>query len=301
LRWSVSRISLDYIRKKNGIGISGTSSGGEAMKYSAVLAACSLFACMALQAGVPAGAADSISSRLAAGGAEEVIRYIREFQPCERLELYRLAREIMVFQGWEGQNLDDISAVSEEGIQEAMDQANRATDQLSIEILLDMANVMSYDLSADLAICWPGDTMTRARRHFERGLSAALQCIEWRRELEKGDYSLFLAYWAAGMHQLSLGRHREAVYNLVKSLNHAQQFTIDQGRPLGLAPQVGFELILAHGYLGLAMELCGYEDDQYERAIRAFREGMELYPELAEDYGFGIDQLERARGILTGD
>ncbi|MBN2586736.1 MAG: hypothetical protein JXA64_05995 [Candidatus Fermentibacteraceae bacterium] len=271
------------------------------MRFSSALAACPLFACMALQAGIPFDAADSISSRLATGGGEEVISYITEFQPLERLELYRLAREIMVFRGWEGQNLDDIAAVSEEGIQEAMDQANSAADQLSRETLLDMANVMSYDLSADLAGCWPGDTMTRAERHFERGLSAALQCIEWRRELEKGDYSLFLAYWAAGMHQLSLGRHREAVYNLVKSLNHAQQFTIDQGRPLGLAPQVGFELLLAHGYLGLAMELCGYEDDQYERAISAFREGMEQYPELADDYGFGIDQLEWARGSLTVD
>ncbi len=41
------------------------------MRYSAVLAVCSLFACMDLQAGVPADAADSISSRLAAGGAED--------------------------------------------------------------------------------------------------------------------------------------------------------------------------------------------------------------------------------------
>ncbi len=251
--------------------------------------------------GIPVDVTDSLYTKITNSGPDALIEYIEEFDPPQRLQLYQLAREVMVFRVWEGQSLDDIAAVAEAGIQEAMGQANNAPNALATEALLDLANVMSYNLSADLAECWPGDTLTRHDRHYERGLSAALQCVIWRYELDKGDYSLFLAFWAAGMHQLSLDRPRESIYNLVSSLNHAQQYTIDQGRPLGLTPQAGFELILAHGYLGMAMEMCGKDDDQYERAISAFEEGIEEYPELADDYGFGIAQLQWAREKLMAE
>jgi hypothetical protein len=250
---------------------------------------------------IPENVTDSLYTRIVNSGPDALIEYIEEFNPPQRLQLYQLAREVMVFSVWEGQNLDDIVTVAEAGIQEAMGQANNAPNSLATVALLDLANVMSYNLSADLAECWPGDTLTRHERHFERGLSAALQCVAWRHELDKGDYSLFIAFWAAGMHQLSLDRPREAVYNLVSSLSHAQQYTIDQDRPIGLAPQVGFELILAHGYLGLAMEMCGDDDDQYERAISAFEEGSEEYPELQDDYRFGIAQLQWVRTKLLAD
>ncbi|MBD3277373.1 MAG: hypothetical protein GF388_03650 [Candidatus Aegiribacteria sp.] len=269
------------------------------MKRATLFTAIIVFGCFhSLTAEVPSDAADSILIRLAENGPEGVVDYIQGFQPRERLQLYGLAREVLVFRQWEGKNLDDIVEVSDSGILEAMTQANTASDPDTIRALLDVANVMSYNLSADLAECWPGDTLIRTRDHFQRGLSAALQCVEWRRELEKGDYPLFMAYWAAGMHQMSLDRPEEAVYNLVKSLNHAQQITIDEGRSLGLHPGAGFELILAHGYLGLAMEMCGMEDDQYERAIEAFSEGALEYPELAGDYDFGIQQLRWARDNL---
>lgn len=250
---------------------------------------------------IPEDVTESLYTIITNSGPDAVIEYIEGFDPPQRLQLYQLAREVMVFSMWEGQNLDDIVAVSEAGIQEAMGQANNAPNSLATVALLDLANVMSYNLSADLAECWPGDTLTRHERHFERGLSAALQCVAWRHELDKDDYSLFNAFWAAGMHQLSLGRSREAIYNLNSALNHAQQYTIDQGRPLGLVSEAGYELILAHGYLGLAMEMCGDDDDQYERAISAFEEGSEEYPELLDDYRFGIAQLQWARDKLLAD
>lgn len=272
------------------------------MKKGVLFAALMIAGCFSsLMAELPSSAADSILAELAENGTEGVIQYIDNFQPEERLQLYGLARELMVFGQWEGKNLDDIVDVSDAGILEAMGRANTATDPDTIRAILDVANVMSYNLSADLAECWPGDTLTRTREHFRRGLSAALQCVEWRRELEKGDSPLFMAYWAAGMHQMSLGRPEEAVYNLVKSLNHAQQIAIDEGRSLGLHPEAGFQLILAHGYLGLAMEMCGMEDDQFERAVDAFSEGAQEHSELAGDYQFGIQQLQWARDNLLDD
>ncbi len=65
----------------------------------------------------------------------------------------------------------------------------------------------------------------------------ALQYVIWRYELDKGDYSLFLAFWAAGMHQL----------------------------------------------------------------IPRQTKGSEEYPELLDDYRFGIAQLQWAREKLMAE
>ena len=244
---------------------------------------------------------DTLTQILADEGPYGVLEYIDGFEETTQIELFSIARQVMVFGRWSDRNLDEIVMVGEAGIEQVMAMANAATDQLEIQTLLDIANVMSFNLSADIAQCWPGDTLYRSEELLQRGLSAALQCVEWRRELNKDDYSLYIAYWAAGMHQMSLNRPQEAVYNLVKALNHAQQYTIDSGLTLGLCPSAGFDLLLAHGYLGIAMEMCGMEDDQYSRAISAFHQGMEEYPEWSEDYSFGIEQLQWARGNLIDD
>jgi len=243
----------------------------------------------------------TISVLLEEEGPQGVLEYIDGFSEDEQLELFSIARQVMVFGEWSQRNMEDLVMVSGAGIEKAMSMANSATDPSEIESLLDIANVMSFNLSADIAQCWPGDTLHRSDEVLQRGLSAALQCIEWRREMGKDDHSLYIAYWAAGMHQMSLNRPQESMYNLVQALNHAQQYTIDSGLTLGLCPSAGFDLILAHGYLGIAMEMCGMEDDQYERALSAFRRGMEEYPDRSNDYSFGIEQLEWARGNLIGD
>jgi hypothetical protein len=228
-------------------------------------------------------------------GPEAVIDYIAGFEAWHRIMLYNTARELYVFNTFEGQNLDDLVTVIDYAIEDILGVARKEDTALIRMGLLDQANVFSYNLSADLAECWPGDTLTRHPRHFERGLSAALQCIEWRYYLEKDDYAFFMAFWAAGMHQLSLGRPEEALYNLVRSLNYAEQITVDAGRPLGLHAGAGFELLLAHGYFGLALVEAGETPEHYELAIGKLEEGIEEYEEYAVDYRFGIEQLEWVR------
>jgi len=44
-----------------------------------------------------------------------------------------------------------------------------APDDQAREGLLQGASILSYNLSADLADCWPGDTLERTRAHFEAG------------------------------------------------------------------------------------------------------------------------------------
>lgn len=239
--------------------------------------------------------AEEMMTLITEEGPEAVIEFVHGFEPTERIALYHLARELYVFNQFEGRNLDDLVTVIDFAIEDILGVAREEDTALIRMGFLDQANVFSYNLSADLAECWPGDTLTRYPRHFERGLSAALQCIEWRYYLEKDDYPLFMAFWAAGMHQLSLGRPEEALYNLVRSLNYAEQITVDAGRPLGLHAGAGFELLLAHGYFGLALMEAGETAEHYELAISKLEEGIEEYDEYAVDYRFGIEQLEWVR------
>jgi hypothetical protein len=241
---------------------------------------------------IPSGQDEIILRLLENEGPAAVIEHIMGYGNEDRVALFHLAREVFVFGDWSGKNLDDLVVLVDAGIEETLRQAKEVNDTPTIIALIDQANVMSFNLAADLAECWPGDTLVRYHRHFERGLSAGLQCVEWRVELEKGEYPQYLAYWVSGMHQLSLGRYQQALYTLSKALNHAQQYTIDSGLPLGLAPQVGFDLLLAHGYLGIALIMCGDTPESYEQTIDALERGIEEIPEWAGDYQFAVDQLD---------
>jgi hypothetical protein len=231
-------------------------------------------------------------------GPQSVIDYISVFDIADRIDLYNLARELYVFNQFEGQNLDDLVTVIDFAIEDILGMSREEEAALIRMELLDQANIMSFNLSADLAECWPGDTLTRYTRHFERGLSAALQCIEWRYFLEKDDYPFFLAFWAAGMHQLSLGRPEEAIYNLVRSMNYAEQITVDAGRPLGFHAGAGYELLLAHGYFGLAQIVAGESSEHYYQTFGLLIEGIDAYGDFVDDYRFAVDQLDWARANL---
>jgi hypothetical protein len=268
------------------------------MRSSTALIVIVVFTVLAQPEGFPADHTSELMDLIVNEGPEAVTTFISGFELMDRIALYGLARELYVFNQFEGQNLDDLVSVMDFAIEDILAAAREEDAALLRMELLDQANIISFNLSADLAECWPGDTLTRYTRHFERGLSAALQCIEWRYYLEKGDEPFFQAFWAAGMHQLSLGMPEEALYNFVRSMGHADQITIDAGRPLGFHAGAGFELLLAHGYFGLALIEAGEPSEHYDLTIDLLKEGMEEYPEFAEDYRFCIDQLEWARARL---
>lgn len=73
-----------------------------------------------------------------------------------------------------------------------------------------LANVQSYNLSANLADCWPGEENPRERHHFEAGLAAAERCVALRTQLKKDNISMARAHWMAGAHQLALRRFGDA-------------------------------------------------------------------------------------------
>lgn len=241
-----------------------------------------------------------MKSKMAEGGADSVVEFINGFDDEERRGLYSFAQKSWTFYGreWEGQNLDDYIAVAEAGISEGLRQAETAADPKEGVELTDYLNILSYNLSANLAECWPGDTVPRERRHFEIGLKAAEDCLRWREELGKGPLPFALAYWAKGMHQMSLGDNASAAENFRKSFDYGTEYAKDEGISPDVSPEGDLIVILCAGYIGLAEWVGGDETagkTHYGKALAAFRGQAENYPDKKDGAQFGIDQLEWVR------
>jgi len=138
---------------------------------------------------------------------------------------------------------------------------------------IDPDSSRGYDYSMVLLTAGASRTMAGVRW----GLGASLYPIEARKEIgEETD-----AVWSGTF---------PGMYVLVGK---------DSGLPLGLAPRAGFDLILAHGYLGIARQECGQGREQYDLAMLAFEEGIAEYPDRADDYAFGISQLQTAQAAVS--
>ena len=155
------------------------------------------------------------------------------------------------------------------------------------------ANILMFNLSAELAECWPDDERAREQRHFEIGLRLAEDCIRIRRELGKPPERRALAFWAAGMHQLSLGNRWEAVGAFETAAGLAVEQVSGTARSR-IAPGGDFAAILYEGYAGIARltlgDNCGRA--RYNRAIEAFEGTASKFEgQVKDDSQFGLDQL----------
>src|SRR5436190_1934609 len=83
-----------------------------------------------------------------------------------------------------------------------------------------------------------------------RQLWGAKDCIRWRDELGKPAGARFMAWWARGAHELSLGRASDAATSFERALEFARKAAV--GAPAAVEPGGDFGVILAAGYMGLA-------------------------------------------------
>jgi hypothetical protein len=228
------------------------------------------------------------------GGPGEVIRLIDSIpDPETRRTVYAVAQKGFGNREWDGRNFDALIEVVSAGIGETLRQALEAGDGEETWKLTDFANRLSYNLSADLAECWPGDLAKRERRHFEAGLRAAEDCIRWRRELGKPPDRRAMAYWVAGMHQMSLGNLWEALGAFESASGLARVAVVGTGRDEVKAAS-DFGVVLYAGYLGIARWMLEIPDGraQYEEACLAFEETVAKFDgEMHEDANFGVEQL----------
>lgn len=236
-------------------------------------------------------------------GAQGVIEHIRSFSDdLERRVLFVFARMGLAMQDWEGKGFDPYIEVCDAGIAELCDQARAAGDAGDGKVFaqrLSGAHIISYNLAADLADCWPGDDDPRTTAHFERGLKAAEDCLSW---CEPGNIDgLSMDWWVRGMHQLSLGERTGALAAWEKSFEYARKSAEAQGGPEVVTGEVtaeaAFAVILGSGYVGLANAVLGRPGgfEQFEQAVGVFTSQM---PDenLRDDATFGIAQLQCVQG-----
>lgn len=225
------------------------------------------------------------------GGAAAVMACIDGHDDdLERRVLHLFARQGFVLSDWEGKDLALAAGVARASIDRLVLEASQAQSEGDAETTrrrTELANVISYNLSADLADCWPGERPALTPALFEEGLKAAEDCVQWREELAKGPGASSMAWWAKAMHLLSLERVEEATHGFHKSLTLAREVA---------QSDEDFSVLLGRGYLGLARWIGGDEDGraQYREALAVF--GSQLAAaETKDDARFGIDQLETVK------
>lgn len=241
---------------------------------------------------------DRLRQEMEDNGPDGVISFIETFEPKDRLQLYSFAQRAFSGREWgkaaRNKNFDDYISIANAGINEALRQSQEATEPERKTGLKDFGNMMSYNLSADLAYCWPGDEIPREQRHFDAGLKAADNCIQWRDELNKPASRKSMAWWAKGMHQISLNDSAGAVYSLAKAFEYNLQDEAENNRPSDLSPESSFGALLGAGYLGIAEALNGNPAgrERYNEACNLFRTQIEQHEDKKEDAMFGLEQLQ---------
>jgi hypothetical protein len=227
------------------------------------------------------------------GGPAEVIRQMRAVDdPESRRALYQVAQRTFGPRDWPGKSLDAMITIVSACIEETLEQARAAKSPEAARDITDFANRMSYNLSADLAECWPEDTTPREPRHFEAGLRAAEECVRWRRELGKAPDRRAMGYWAVGMHQLSLGNLHESLGAFDTATGLAREAVAGTGKE-EIKPGGDFGVILYAGYAGIVRWKLGDPRGraEYERACEAFQGPASRSEEEKEDAEFGFAQL----------
>ena len=218
------------------------------------------------------------------GGAPAVVALIQGIpDTLERRVLYLFARQAMTDPSWSGRSLDLLISVARAGIEEALRQAAGAPSEDQRRPLTDAADALARDLAADLADCCPEEEPHRTRAHFEAGLRAAEDSIRWSSALGKGPRALATAWWAAGMHQLSLADLAGAQASFERALAFARDAAEGEGDSLAL---------LSEGCLGLTRWKGGDPggEDSLRRATRALSDLLEG-PAHGDDARVGLERL----------
>ena len=234
------------------------------------------------------------------GGPEALVDAIlRRDSDAESSALFRFVRQGLVFEEWEGKNLDAYMTAVDAGRAWLSERAAAVPADERNDYLAVLAE-LTFNFAADIADCWPGDNEPREERHFLRGMEVAEQSVGLREELDKPDSSKHLGWWAFGYHQLRLGHTDGAADCMERSLEHARRAAREAGEHDEISSQAPFPVLIGAGYLGLARIADGEPSgpDIYGEALAAFR--AQLSDEkLKDDAQFGIDQLERVRGFIS--
>jgi len=156
------------------------------------------------------------------------------------------------------QTLDKMLEIYEACIAEALSIAG------DDEELIEYANVMSYNLAANLADCWDDATEPRTTKHFKAGLQAANRCLQLRTQLNKPPFSFAMAYFVLGVHEYSLQNYSKAEKAWVSKLDNE---LLALEKPA--AAENDLNVLLSQGLIGLARWSSGADNDAaYRQSMR---------------------------------
>lgn len=230
---------------------------------------------------------DALRAAMEEGGAAGASAFVEGHpEPKQQRALYLFGVNAFCNREWAGKGFDAQIEFAQAGIACGLRQAEAEADAKERDARIDFANVLSYNLAANLAPCWPGDEQPRERRHLEAGLAAAEACLRWREQLGKGPFPFSIAWWAKGIHQIGLGQ--DATAALTQALETAEAHQRAEGKPADVAGS--WLVALSAGYLGLAERIAGGDGARYTQAIAAL-EAMAADPERKDDALFCLDQL----------
>ncbi len=231
-----------------------------------------------------------------AGGGDAVIAYIEGFDsdPLRRV-LYIASKQVLAPAEFANKRLDDLITVSDAGVAEMLRQAEYAVDEDTRGQCVHGAHIVSYNLAAELADCWPGDDLPRTPAHHTRGVQAATDCLLWSQPAGQ-PMPISNDYWVRGVHQIALGDAAAAIRSWTASLEFAEEAAEAQNKPTTAGAYSTFAVILNSGYLGLARWIDGDADGEraYEAATKAF-EAQLADSGSAEEAKLGLGQLQLTR------
>jgi hypothetical protein len=198
-----------------------------------------------------------LRSALESGGAAAGVAFINGTfsDDLERRVMYFFAKNGMLDAQWPGRNLDAYINVMDAGIAECLRQADAAPDEETKHKRINSANVLSYNLGADLACCWD-DGLTRTPAHFTRGLKCGEDCLRWRLQLGNPPFTFAIAHWLRGIHRLALGDKSGALADFQESLRYAEVVAADSGKPTDLAGGDS-NIVFGHGTVALTQLILG--------------------------------------------
>lgn len=228
-----------------------------------------------------------------ADGPAAVVDFVQAHEDSlARRKLYLLAVGALGRRDW-SKDMDALLFVANAGIDESLRQADAESDPELRDRRINLANVLAYNMGVSLADCWEVSGVTLEQRHFEAGLALAERCLAWREQLGKGPHAFSIAHWLKGMHEVSLGRHKQAVGSFTDSLRFAGEH-VEAEFGDGVAAHEHFGPALAEGFLGIAEHLGGVGPgaERYAAAITDFTT-MSADDSKHDDAIFGRKQLRR--------
>lgn len=211
----------------------------------------------------------------------------------EKLQLYFQAQQSFGGQDWKGKNFDAYLELVHDGMDAIQVFAQTVEDPEKQDQLKDYVNMMSFNAAADLAHCWPGDTVPRETRHFEAGIAAAEQCLKWRVELNKGPGPFHMAHWVKGIHHFALNQLEDAVTHFDNAVMYARDEAVANNDPPDLTVSGNPMIAMYEGYLGLARKAVNPDDNElYQKAIDVLQQMIKEKPERKDDADFFLQQLQ---------